>query len=78
MKENNEERVGCMDKKYNEESLKVAGKHHQTKDYQGNDQTSTGLAITHEQVSDAYIEGEINAVLDNERTEIPHKGYESE
>lgn len=78
MKETSKKRKGgvVLEKKFNKESLNIAGKHYQTKDYQGNDQTSTGLAITHEQVSDAYIEGEIKAVLDNEGTEIPRKGYE--
>ena len=40
---------------------------------------SSGLATTHEQISDAYMEGEIGAVIDDvngKDLEIPQKGYE--
>jgi len=69
-----------MGKKDNKESLKIAGKQYHTDDYERNDELSSALAQTHEQVSDAYYEGEINAKVDNveggKETEIPRKGYE--
>ncbi|MCH1627083.1 YozQ family protein [Ferdinandcohnia quinoae] len=59
MKENN-----------NKQANNLAGRHYKAEDYQKNDQVSSGLATTHEQVSDAYMEGEIKAGIDNnERAE---------
>lgn len=63
----------------NQENLKIAGKHYKVEDYTKSDQASSGLATTHEQVSDAYMEGEINAVVDDvnrKDVEIPRKGFE--
>jgi hypothetical protein len=68
-----------LKKEENKENLKIAGRQYHTEDYKGQDTLSTGLAITHEQVSDAYTEGEIKPVIDNvngEDIEIPRKGYE--
>lgn len=47
------------------ESLKLAGRMYDVKDYDRKDTLSQGLAITHEQVSDAYMEGEIGGVIDD-------------
>ena len=54
-----------MDKKKLNESTEIAGRTFETSDYQKNDELSSGLATTHEQVSDAYMEGEIGAVIDD-------------
>ncbi|WP_449539277.1 YozQ family protein [Ferdinandcohnia sp. Marseille-Q9671] len=57
----------------------LAARQYDPSDYQKNDQLSSGLATTHEQVSDAYMEGEIKAVIDDvkgKNIEIPRKGYE--
>jgi hypothetical protein len=46
-------------------STDIAGRNYHTDDYQKNDALSSGLATTHEQVSDTYMEGEIGAVIDD-------------
>ncbi|RAK18412.1 uncharacterized protein DUF4025 [Anoxybacillus vitaminiphilus] len=51
--------------KNNHENLKVAGKHYDPSDYKSHSVLSSGLAVTHEQVSDAYVEGTVDAVIDN-------------
>ncbi len=69
-----------MVKNDNKESLKIAGRQYHTKDYEQSDELSSALAQTHEQVSDAYYEGEIGAKIDEnesgKESEIPRKGYE--
>lgn len=67
-----------LDKKQPIESTKLAGRVYNVSDYQKNDQLSTGLATTHEQVSDAYMEGEIKPVIDDVNGKdlpIKRKGY---
>lgn len=54
-----------MDQKVPKDSQKVAGRVYDPSDYQKNDQISSGLAETHEQFSDSYMEGEIGAVIDD-------------
>jgi hypothetical protein len=55
-----------MDKKKSTTaSTEIAGRTFHTSDYQKSDPLSKGLATTHEQVSDAYMEGEIGAVIDD-------------
>jgi hypothetical protein len=54
-----------MDQKVPKDSQKVAGRVYDPSDYQKNDQLSSGLAETHEQFSDSYMEGEIGAVIDD-------------
>ncbi|KKK37802.1 hypothetical protein WQ57_11530 [Mesobacillus campisalis] len=69
-----------MKRQNEQENLKIAGRQYEVEDYQRNDTLSAGLAVTHEQVSDAYTEGEINPVIDNQQdgseTRIPRKGYQ--
>ncbi|MFS0638281.1 YozQ family protein [Mesobacillus foraminis] len=69
-----------MDKNLNKDNLKLAGRQYHTDDYNRQDELSSGLAKTHEQVSDTYMEGEILATIDNtdegKDIEIPRKGYE--
>lgn len=52
-----------MEKNQSNDSSKLAGRTYDVSDYQKKDQLSSGLAYTHEQVSDAYMEGEINPVI---------------
>lgn len=54
-----------MDKENLNKSTEIAGRTFQASDYQKNDELSSGLATTHEQVSDTYMEGEIGAVIDD-------------
>jgi hypothetical protein len=54
-----------MNQKVPQESQKIAGRVYDASDYQKSDQLSSGLAETHEQFSDAYMAGEIDAVIDN-------------
>ncbi|WP_087973929.1 YozQ family protein [Oceanobacillus rekensis] len=49
-----------MDKKIDEKAKTVADKTYQYSDYYSNDQLSKGMAISHEQVSDTYMEGTID------------------
>ncbi|MBM4761947.1 YozQ family protein [Bacillus sp. B15-48] len=68
-----------MEKEKPSSKWKIAGKQYQTEDYHSNDEASSGLAITHEQVSDAYMEGEIQAAIDTSggrEIEITRKGHE--
>lgn len=57
--------VAHMNKKENEKSTNLAARTYSPEDYNKNDQLSSGLATTHEQVSDSYTEGEIKAVIDD-------------
>ncbi|MGG3564155.1 YozQ family protein [Neobacillus rhizosphaerae] len=55
-----------MEKKStNNKSAEIAGRVFDTSDYQKGDALSSGLATTHEQVSDTYMEGEVGAVSDD-------------
>ncbi|MFA9559824.1 YozQ family protein [Evansella sp. AB-rgal1] len=53
-----------MNKKTDKKSEKIAEKSYEPANYQSNDETEKGLAITHEQVSDAYMEGTIDGSID--------------
>ena len=55
---------------------KVAEKTYKVSDYKSEDETDKGLANTHEQVSDAYVEGTIDGEIDEvdgEGNLISHK-----
>ena len=63
------------------DSLNLAGRMYDVQDYTREDILSSGLATTHEQVSDAYMEGEIHAVIDDVNgsdIEIKREGLEEE
>lgn len=65
----------------NKENLNLAGRNYEVEDYKGNDQLSSGLATTHEQVSDTYMEGEIMPVIENvngKDINLPREGYNTE
>lgn len=55
-----------MSKKNQNESIEAAGRSFYTGDYKKTDPVSSGFATTHEQVSDTYAEGTIDAALDVE------------
>jgi hypothetical protein len=66
-----------MDKYKNSDSSKIANRVYDSKDYLKKDELSSGLATTHEQVSDAYVEGEIAGVIDDaDGADIPLNGEE--
>lgn len=68
-----------MDKKENKENMNIAGRYYETEDYKRNDQLSSGLATTHEQVSDTYMEGQADAVIEDVNgvdISIPRKTYD--
>lgn len=68
-----------MNKKDNENSTKLAARTYSPEDYNKQDQLSSGLATTHEQVSDSYAEGEIKAVIDDVNGEdipVNRKGFD--
>jgi hypothetical protein len=52
-----------MEKKDQQESMKIAGRQYNTEDYRGADQVSSGLAETHEQISDKYMESPFDATI---------------
>jgi hypothetical protein len=47
------------------DSLDVAGRIYEVDDYKRMDTLSSGLAKTHEQVSDTFMEGETQPVINN-------------
>lgn len=49
-----------MEKKSNENNTKIAGRFYEVEDYNREDSISSGLATTHEQVSDDYMEGTVD------------------
>ncbi|WP_083402418.1 YozQ family protein [Bacillus sp. MUM 116] len=55
-----------MVKKNQNESTEIAGRNFDASDYQKSDALSSGLATTHEQVSDTYMEGVIETENLNE------------
>lgn len=70
-----------MDKKNSNENTEIAGRTFHTSDYQKSDSLSAGLATTHEQVSDTYMEGDIGAAIeDGNGKDIPtqQKGFAKE
>ncbi|MBS4172153.1 YozQ family protein [Bacillus sp. FJAT-49736] len=44
---------------------KIADKTYDPSDYKGNSELSKGLATTHEQVSDVYVEGTVDGVMED-------------
>ncbi|MCC3355398.1 YozQ family protein [Bacillus sp. REN16] len=58
----------------------LAARHYQPEDYKKNDELSSGLATTHEQVSDSYMEGEIQASVNQtngkKNKETLNEGYQ--
>ncbi|MCD8510465.1 MAG: YozQ family protein [Bacillus sp. (in: Bacteria)] len=72
--------------KKNNKVEKIAEKNYEVEDYQSSDETAQGLAVTHEQVSDTFTEGTIDAKIDklddngrksgNDGEEIPRKGFD--
>lgn len=70
-----------MQKKTKEEkSNQIAGRVYEVEDYNRQDELSSGLATTHEQASDDYMEGTIDALakgrVDDSKTIKPRNGNE--
>jgi len=57
-----------MSKKVNEKADSVAQKTYQYSDYFSNEQLDNGVATSHEQVSDTYMEGTIDRKIDSANT----------
>jgi hypothetical protein len=67
-----------VDKNNKLNTSKIAGRTFDQDDYNKEDETSSGLATTHEQANDNYTEGTIDGKIDKENGEtidIPRKGY---
>ncbi|MGM0877247.1 MAG: YozQ family protein [Bacillota bacterium] len=65
-----------MEKKKKLDSSQIAGREYEVEDYKRQDELSAGLATTHEQASDDYMEGTIDAMMkDNvdDSKSIPRK-----
>jgi hypothetical protein len=45
------------------ENLNLAGRYYEVEDYNREDQLSSGLATTHEQVSDTYMQGDSDPLI---------------
>ncbi|MED1202405.1 YozQ family protein [Heyndrickxia acidicola] len=59
------------------DTSKIAGRTFEKDDYNREDETSSGLATTHEQANDNYAEGTIDGKIEKENGEIidiPRKG----
>nr|WP_245203625.1 YozQ family protein [Ammoniphilus resinae] len=59
----------------------MAAKNYEVTDYQSGSELENGLAVTHEQVSDVYMEGTVDATIENyqgtgEDVKIPEEGFE--
>ncbi|MFJ7682221.1 YozQ family protein [Peribacillus butanolivorans] len=65
-------------KESKKDSLDIAGRIYDVSDYKRKDTLSSGLAKTHEQVSDTYTEGEMQSVDDVDGKNIEIKGEEAE
>ncbi|MFD6442904.1 YozQ family protein [Peribacillus sp. NPDC060186] len=66
-------------KESKKDSLDTAGRIYDVSDYKRKDTVSSGLAVTHEQVSDTYTKGEMQSVVvDVDRKGIEIKGEEAE
>lgn len=55
----------------------VAEKTFQHSDYYSNDQLSSGMAVTHEQVSDTYMEGTVDRKVSSKNERDDHHDEES-
>jgi hypothetical protein len=65
-----------VEKKTKLESSQIAGRQYEVEDYNRQDELASGLATTHEQASDDYMEGTIDAMMqDNvdDSKSIPRK-----
>jgi hypothetical protein len=60
-------------------NTELAGRIYDTSDYQKNDELSNGLAMTHEQASDSYVEGQIGGKIERSsgaEEELNNRGYQ--
>lgn len=60
-------------------NTELAGRMYDTSDYKKKDELSSGLAMTHEQASDSYAEGEIGGKIERSsgaEDELNNRGYQ--
>jgi hypothetical protein len=60
-------------------NLELAGRMYDTSDYRKNDELSNGLAMTHEQASDSYVEGQVGGKIERSsgaEDELNNRGYQ--
>jgi hypothetical protein len=70
---------GTFMKENKGKNLELAGRMYDTLDYHKNDELSNGLAMTHEQASDSYVEGEIGGKIERSsgaQDELNDRGYQ--
>jgi hypothetical protein len=69
-----------MGKNGDSKNTDLAGRTYHTSDYKQNDELSNGLAVTHEQASDSYAEGEIGGKIERSsgaaQDELGRRGYQ--
>ncbi|KIY20951.1 hypothetical protein UB32_16385 [Mesobacillus subterraneus] len=68
-----------MVKKDFRKRAEVAGRMYEPADYQREDELSNGLALTHEQANDSYVEGEAGGEIEHTSEasdELNRKGYQ--
>ncbi|MFS0673786.1 YozQ family protein [Ornithinibacillus sp. 179-J 7C1 HS] len=66
------------DKKELNNSKEVAEKYYDVSGYQSSNETEKGLAMTHEQATDAYTEGTIDGQIDQLDEQGELKSYKGE
>ncbi|GAE33758.1 YozQ family protein [Halalkalibacter akibai] len=70
-----------MTNKKTPKANEVAEQSYQPEDYQSTNEVEKGLATTHEQVSDVYVEGTIDGKIDDyegEDVALPRGNYEKD
>jgi hypothetical protein len=70
---------GTFMRENKDKSNELAGRMYDTSDYHKNDELSKGLAMTHEQASDSYVEGEVGGKIERSsgaEDELNNRGYQ--
>ncbi|WP_062356739.1 YozQ family protein [Bacillus kwashiorkori] len=60
----------------NDDAKKIAGRHFSHELRNNTDQLSQGLTLTHEQVSDNYMEGTVDGMIEKREENIPLQDLE--
>ncbi|WP_126425427.1 YozQ family protein [Brevibacillus marinus] len=71
--------MGQSNARPQETAKQLASESYDVSDHHSEDPVSRGLAVTHEQVSDSYLEGTNDGRVDQngeKDAEIPREGYE--
>jgi hypothetical protein len=78
-KNNLRKKGGTLMKMRESKNTDLAGRVFATADYNRNDELSNGLAVTHEQASDSYTEGEAGGKIERPsgaKDELNNRGYQ--